>query len=290
MVSVITVNYNGWHDTCNLISSFKEHETYPYEFIVVDNASKGEDVQQISAEHPDVKLVCSPVNLGFAGGNNLGYTYAEGDYIFFLNNDMLIQEPILKILVNRLCDKAVGGVSPTIRYLMNKETVQYFGWKKLNPITLRSRTAVFDYNYPDKFLKTAETEVLHGGAMMVRRDVIEKVGTMSEVFFLFAEEYDWSCQITDAGYKLWYEAEAVVYHKGGATIKYDSPIRAYYLSRARLLFTRRHNKGMARFLSCFYLACVSMPKNVIVALCKRKWKVAGGLVRGTWRGLVDKKN
>lgn len=67
MVSIITVNYNGWRDTCDLVRSFKEHETYSYEFLVVDNASSGEDVERISALCPDVKLICNSTNLGLQG-------------------------------------------------------------------------------------------------------------------------------------------------------------------------------------------------------------------------------
>ena len=84
MVSIITVNYNGWKDTCELIASLKEHETLPYEVIVVDNASHGDDAERIAHAHPDVMVIRSKTNLGFAGGNNLGYRYAKGDYLFFV--------------------------------------------------------------------------------------------------------------------------------------------------------------------------------------------------------------
>ena len=83
MVSIITINYNGWQDTCELIASLKQFETYPYEVIVVDNASRGDDVERIRSMYPEVLVVCSDRNLGFAGGNNWGYNYAQGDYILF---------------------------------------------------------------------------------------------------------------------------------------------------------------------------------------------------------------
>lgn len=102
MVSIITVNYNGWKDTCDLIASLKQFETYPYEVIVVDNASCGDDVKQIRLAYPDVIVLSSERNLGFAGGNNLGYQYAKGDYIFFLNNDMVVKEPMLAPMVAKL--------------------------------------------------------------------------------------------------------------------------------------------------------------------------------------------
>ena len=89
MVSIITINYNGWKDTCELIASLNQFEEYPYEIIVVDNASKGDDVKLIKATCPDAIVVSSDKNLGFAGGNNLGYQYAKGDYIFFLNLSLI---------------------------------------------------------------------------------------------------------------------------------------------------------------------------------------------------------
>ena len=96
MVSIITVNYNGWRDTCELIESFKQHETYPdYEFIIVDNASHGDDVEQLRNAYPDLKIIACDRNLGFAGGNNTGIRHASGEYLFFLNNDTLIKAPVL---------------------------------------------------------------------------------------------------------------------------------------------------------------------------------------------------
>lgn len=291
MVSIITINYNGWRDTCELINSFKVHETFPYEFIVVDNASEGDDIELISTLCPAAKLISSTCNLGFAGGNNLGYTYAEGEYIFFLNNDMLIETPVLEELVKCLQKRFVAGVSPTVRYLRDKKSVQYFGCGKLSPITLKFTTKAFDYSNPEKCLISGETDVMYGGAMMVRRDVIEKVGKMTEVYFLFAEEFDWSYHITESGYKLWYEADTVIYHKGGGTISYNSPLRAYYMSRARLLFTRRNSSNsLVKSLSCLYLSVISMPKNFCRALLRKNWHCALALLRGTWHGLVDNKN
>lgn len=101
MVSIITVNYNGLADTCEMIASFRKHETHPYEIIVVDNGSRMPEADEIKLRHPEVKVVQN-TNTGFAGGNNAGLTVAEGNYLFFLNNDTIIKEPILETLIHRL--------------------------------------------------------------------------------------------------------------------------------------------------------------------------------------------
>ena len=101
-VSIITVNYNGLNDTCALI------DTIPFdddlEVIVVDNASKEDEASIIEKRYPKVKIIHSKENLGFAGGNNLGIKAARGKYIFFINNDTILNPPPSAInhLINRL--------------------------------------------------------------------------------------------------------------------------------------------------------------------------------------------
>lgn len=82
LVSIITVNCNGWQDTCELIVSLKQYETYPYELIVVDNGSSGDDAARIAKAFPEAKVLRSENNLGFAAGNNLGCRHAQGEYFF----------------------------------------------------------------------------------------------------------------------------------------------------------------------------------------------------------------
>ena len=96
VVSIITINYNGMRDTCELIDSLAENEVYPYEVIVVDNASRNDEASKLQKRYVDIRVVSSPVNLGFAGGNNLGYSFVESDYVLFLNNDIIITELLIK--------------------------------------------------------------------------------------------------------------------------------------------------------------------------------------------------
>lgn len=288
MVSIITVNYNGWQDTCELIASLQKHETYPYEIIVVDNASKGDDVAQIRYSFPDITVISSPKNLGFAGGNNLGYAYAKGEYLFFLNNDMIVKTAMLQPMVRCLEDKRNGGVSPCIVSLYHPEEVKYYGYKELSAVTLRHTTEPYDASRKKDFLVPKETEVLHGGAMMVRRDVIDCVGRMAEVFFLFFEEFDWSKRIRKGGYKLYYEPASVVYHKESKTIKPQTPLREYYLARSRMIFARRNCQGIDKYLSCLYQLLFALPKKLVTYSFKRKFGLAKAVWSGVWNGLFCK--
>lgn len=283
MVSIITINYNGWQDTCELIASLKQYEDYPYEVIVVDNASRGEDVQRLRVACPDVRIITSEDNLGFAGGNNLGYRYAGGEYIFFLNNDMVIKSPVLLPLVRRLEEGAWAGVSPCILFLHDSQRIQYYGYREMSPITLKHVTRGFDAACRSDFLQPGETEVLHGGAMMVRRDVIERIGTMTEAYFLFFEEFDWSRRIREAGYRLFYEPASVVYHKESMTIKPQTSVREYYLTRARMIYARRNCRGIDKLLACLYQLALAVPKKTFSHLLKGRID----LVKSAWKGVLS---
>ena len=286
MVSIITINYNGWQDTCELIASLKQFETYPYEVIVVDNASRGDDVERIRSMYPEVLVVCSDRNLGFAGGNNWGYNYAQGDYILFLNNDMVLKQAMLRPMVERLSDKRIGGVSPGIYYLRKPDRMQYYGYRDMTSITLKHTTEPFDFSRKEEFLQPKETEVLHGGAMMVRRDVINRVGKMTEVYFLFYEEFDWSRRIREAGYILYYEPMSIVFHKESMSIPSATPFREYYMARSRVIFARRNNKGWRRLLSCSYLLFLVMPKKGMIFVQKKRMDLLRATFQGTCSGLL----
>lgn len=286
-VSIITVNFNGFGDTCELIESLKKYETYPYEIIVVDNASRENEAENLQKRYPDICVVRSPSNLGFAGGNNLGYPFAGGEYVLFLNNDILIDKPFLQKLVDRLEAGFVGLVSPKIKYEENRERIQFAGFTSLSSITLRNRiigTGEIDRGQYDHAIITP---YVHGAAMMGKKEVIDRIGLMPELYFLFYEELDWSVQFRKAGYTLWCEPAAVVYHKECMTAKRGSSLRLYYMTRSRLLFARRNLDGLAKSLSCLYLSTVPLLKNSLSHLLHLEWVHLAALWKGTWRGLTD---
>ena len=99
-LSIITVNYNGLKDTCELIDSIPFNNDL--EVIVIDNASKEDEASNISEKYTQVKVIRSDNNLGFAGGNNLGIKAAKGKYILLINNDTYFKEFNINSLIKRL--------------------------------------------------------------------------------------------------------------------------------------------------------------------------------------------
>jgi len=287
MVSIITVNYNGLIDTCELIESFRKYETYPYEFIVVDNGSELPEGDEIQKRYPEIKVVHN-INNGFAGGNNAGLNMSHGDYLFFINNDTFIKKPILEVLVKRLCVPENGGVSPMLKYSHSPDIIQYAGFTPFTPVTLRNAAIGFHEKDQPNYHIPCKTASLHGAAMMVRRDVLQRVGPMAEIYFLFYEEFDWSAAIHRAGYKLWYEPGAVVYHKEGMTASKGSAMREFYLSRARILYVRRNLKGINKYLSLFYHILLAAPKKSISYFINGEVKLSAIVIWGTLKGLFKR--
>ncbi len=271
LVSIITINYKQSAVTNELLRSLTTVKAPAFEVIVVDNASGNGDHKKIDAGYPFVKLVVSDKNLGFAGGNNLGYQYAEGDFILLLNNDTEVEPGFLTPMVDLLAgDPTIGAVSPKIRYFYHPEIIQYAGFSPMNKLTLRMHAWGFKEKDDGQHNEIKQTDFAHGCAMMVPRRVIEHVGVMCDDYFLYYEEHDWSTRIRNAGYRIMYQPESLVLHKESISVQKDSPLKTYYINRNRIFYMRRNIKGISRWIAAIYLVFISIPKNLLSHLLSGK--------------------
>ncbi|MBD3590370.1 glycosyltransferase family 2 protein [Bacteroides sp. GM023] len=286
-ISFITVCYNGFKDTCGLIESLHKHlQSVSYEIIVVDNASHEDEAAKIQKLYPTVIAIRSDVNGGFSGGNNIGIRAAKGKYLFLINNDTYIESDEMPSLIERLESRPdIGGVSPKIRFAFPPQHIQFAGFTPLSQITLRNTMLGFDCPDDGSHDTPHPTPYLHGAAMMIKREVIEKAGMMPEIFFLYYEELDWSTSMTRAGYELWYEPRCTVFHKESQSTGQLSKLRTYYLTRNRLLYARRNLKGTDRFLSVLYQSTVAAGKNSLTYALKGRFDLFFAVYCGVNRGL-----
>ena len=281
-LSIITINYNGLKDTCELLETLPL-EDESMEVIVVDNASREDEATVIEKRYPQVKVVRSPQNLGFAGGNNLGIQAAHGKYLFFINNDTLLrhQTSDIRLLVSRLeSDAKIGAVCPKIRFTWGNNPIQYAGYTPLSRITLRNRSIGFGEEDKGQYDTAHKTPYAHGAAMLVKREAIDKAGMMPECYFLYYEELDWSLMIRRAGFDIWYEPACTIYHKESQATGQQSPLRTYYITRNRLLFVQRNGQGWSKFLSYVYLIGLVAPKDIFKYLVHRRTDLAKATLRG----------
>ncbi len=286
--SIITINYNGVNDTCGLIETLPLDDT-SIEVIVVDNASQNDEATLIEQRYPQVKVIRSTQNLGFARGNNLGIQAAQGKYLFFLNNDTLLKgegleinsERFLQPLIDRLeSSKKIGMVCPKIRFSWGSHPIQYAGYTPLSRITMRNRSIGFGETDNGQYNTAHPTPYAHGAAMMVKREVIDKAGMMPECYFLYYEELDWSMMIRRTGYDIWYEPATTVLHKESQSTGQSSPLRTYYITRNRLLFVRRNNKDLSRYLSYVYLIGIVAVKDILKFTVQRRLDLAQATMKG----------
>lgn len=281
-LSIITINYNGLKDTCELLDTLPLEDN-SLEVIVVDNASKEDEASIIEQRYPTVTVIRSPQNFGFAGGNNLGIKAAHGEYLFFLNNDTVLrhQTSDIRPLIDRLesSDK-IGAVCPKIRFSWEHHPIQYAGYTPLSPITMRNHAIGFGEDDHGQYDTPYPTPYAHGAAMMVKREVIDKAGFMPECYFLYYEELDWSMMIRRAGYDIWYEPACTIYHKESQTTGQASALRTYYVTRNRLLFVRRNNRSLTRYVTYLYLIIVVAGKDLLKHLLQRRTDLAKATIRG----------
>lgn len=285
ILSIITINYNGQKDTCELIGTLPL-EDKSIEVIVVDNASAQDEATIIEERYPQVKIIRSKKNLGFAGGNNLGIKAAKGKYLFFLNNDTLLkpQTSDIRSLISRLeTSPKIGMVCPKIRFTWGNQLIQFAGYTPLTPITMRNKAIGCGEVDHGQFDTPHLTPYAHGAAMMIKREVIEKAGLLPECYFLYYEELDWSMMIRRVGYDIWYEPACTVFHKESQTTGQNSPLRTYYITRNRLLFALRNQLGRAKYITYLYLIGLVAIRDILKYIFQRRWN----LVRATIRGVVS---
>lgn len=261
-LSIITVNYNGLNDTCALIDSITFNEDM--EVIVVDNGSTENEASILQERYPNVKVIRSGKNLGFAGGNNIGIKAAKGKYIFLVNNDTVFKEYNPQVLIHRLeSSPKIGTVCPKIRFAWENNPIQYAGYTPLSPITIRNRAIGYGEEDKGQYETSHQTPYAHGAAMMFKREIIDKVGLMPECYFLYYEELDWSMIMTRSGYEIWYEPACTIYHKESQSTGLNSPLRTYYITRNRILLVKRNWSGVIKFLSFAYLVFIVGIRDII---------------------------
>jgi|TARA_R110000737_G_scaffold322230_1_gene334519 GT2 family glycosyltransferase len=264
MVSIISVNYDQPEVTCEMLESLR-HVTYPnFETLIVDNGSPTTSPDIIKEKYPEVQLIISEKNLGFAGGNNIALKQAKGEYVLLLNNDTEVRPNFLDSLVELMeSNKKIGIVSSKILYFYEDNIIQYAGTSPINPITSRGRHYGNKEIDNGQFDKVTETFYPHGACMMVRKSVLEELGLLYEGYFLYYEEYDFTERVRQAGYKIYFQPNSSILHKESISTGKNSTLKTYYMNRNRLLFLRRNVEGITFYLAMTYFFLISFPKNTI---------------------------
>ena len=234
-----------------------------YEIIVVDNASTDSSAATILRRFPEVRLIANDFNRGFAAANNQAIAVSQGRFLFFLNPDTLVRQNAITELMRFLNRYPRVGVA-TGKLINPDGSLQHSAFhfpslwmelldhfpfsQRLVNSALNGRYSRLDYRRP--------FEIDHplGACMMVRREVVGRVGAFSEDFFLYCEEIDWCMRIKQDGWRIFYLPQAVVVHYGGQSTRQEPERSFLELWRSRLILFRKHYNPFYRVLAKLIMA------------------------------------
>lgn len=216
LVSVIIVNWNGLHFLKDCLPHLYKSSYKNFEVILVDNGSKDGSIEFVKKNYHNIIIVQNSVNKGFAEANNQGYKKAKGEFILLLNNDTKVSRNFMEPLIHALQnDKWLGGVQSKILSMDNP--------KLLDSVAsfFTSTGMLYHYGYHQKdskkYSKRIYTYTAKGACLMLKREVVEKVGLFDSRFFAYFEESDLCHRIWLSGYKVEYIPESIIHHKIGGT-------------------------------------------------------------------------
>lgn len=243
-VFIIILNWNGWPDTRECLTSLEKINYQNFEVVLIDNASK-DDYRPATADYRfKITTIYNKENLGFAGANNQGIKIAleqEADYILLLNNDTVVEPDFLsKLIETAEKNKKIGIAGPIIYFWNKPEKIQFAGGK-MNWLKTKGEHLV-KINAPQPPLKLRGgagefcfVDYITGCCLLIKREVVEKIGLLSEDYFLYYEDADWCLRAKKAGYERVLAREGKIYHKQSASTGEFSYPYIYYHSRNGLL-------------------------------------------------------
>lgn len=252
-LSVVIVNYNVQHflEQC-LHSVFKALAELDGEVWVVDNNSVDGSVDMVREKFPQVNLIASKENLGFSKGNNLAIENAKGKYVLLLNPDTLVEEDTFAKVVSFMdAHPKAGGLGvkmvdgkgsflPESKRSLPTPTVAFYKIFGLSTLFPKSkRFGRYHCGHLDKN-ETHEVEILSGAFMLMRKEVLDKIGLLDESFFMYGEDIDLSYRIIKGGYKNYYFADTRIIHYKGESTKKSSVNYVFVFYNAMIIFAKKH--------------------------------------------------
>lgn len=256
-VGIVLVNYNGKIYNENCIESIKKSTHENYNIYVVDNDSKDNSVALLQEKFKDeLTIIRNCENLGFSVANNIAIKRAleeECSYILLINNDTIVEESMIQKMLETALINSESIVCPKIYYYDDKKIIWSAGgtinWYKGLPVQYG-----IDEKEENQYSTTKKIEFATGCCILIPKIVIDKVGMLSDEYFLYYEDTDYSVKVINGGFDIMYSPEAKMYHKVSATTGGNkSRLSIYYMTRNRLIFNKKYNKKYLASNIYFYL-------------------------------------
>jgi len=253
MVSIIIVNYNAERFLRGCIESiYTETKDIPFDIWVVDNNSQDNSIAIIKQYYPKVNVIENRTNIGFAKANNMALSKSKTDYFLLLNPDTVVRDNAIEKVVKFMDRNPEVGIvgcrvlnqDGTLQLACRRSIptphVSFFrltGLSKLFPHSKIMAKYNLTYLDPDK---PHEVDAVSGAFLMIRRKVIDNIGTLDERFFMYGEELDWCLRTKTAGWTVMYYPDAEIIHYKGECSKSNSRKATFEFYRSMYLFHKKH--------------------------------------------------
>lgn len=273
-LSIIIVNYNTREMLRACLQTLPEAtQGLQYETFVVDNASRDGSAEMVASAFPHVHLTANAYNAGFPRANNQALRRAIGRYLLLLNPDTECHPGALTCLVRYLdTHPDVGAVGPQLRN--SDGSLQHNGrlfpspWRDFLAVTglWRLHPAAFEQRIEfgrSDFAREAEVDFVMGACLMVRREAMEKVGPLSEDFFMFYEEVEWCWRIKRAGFRVMYVPAAQVTHHHMGSVRQHVWAMSNHLLLSGIIYYRKTGTPLHQ-LAFLPTVLIGLAKNALV--------------------------
>ena len=240
-VFVIILHYGNIELTKKCINSLSKNDDNFEKILLINNDKNITLIPSIfHLSSKELHVINNKKNLGFSAGVNVGIKYAleeNIDAIFLLNNDTKIDKPLLQRLMPILySDKSIGVVSPAIQFSRNRKTVFDIGGKINKFFWKTSHDEVFSLK--KSYLR--DVDYVSGAAMLIKKEVFNKIGFFDNHFFLYYEDVDFCLRARRQGFRIIVEPRLKIYHSLSKTIGKVSSLAIYHQTRSALIFGRKH--------------------------------------------------
>lgn len=276
--SVVIVNYNGRRFLDRCLDALAAQEVPGgFEVIVVDNASSDGSADHLRSRHPGVRVVEPGVNLGFAGGNNAGIREARGRHLVLLNNDTRVRPGWLRALVAAAdAGPGHGAIASKSLFMDPPGTIQNAGSLLLSDLSGADR----GFREPDagQYDRAEEVFGACGNGCLLRREMLDDVGTFDERFFMYYEDTDLAWRMRLRGWTVLYEPAAVLDHVHAGSSGEWSPFFTFQVDRNRLFLVLR-NAAPALVVRVFWRFAALSARNAARTLLGRLIRPPAALER-----------
>lgn len=282
-VIIILLNWNRWKYTLECLESLESLNYPDFDVVVVDNGSEDGSQSQLEAARPDLTLLQTGVNLGYAGGNNAGIKYAlehGADYVWVLNNDTLVNSNTLSALVEAACSRSRVGIVGSVSMFCANGSV-------------REATTSASQRRGERYVPVSCTkpaahsidqiqfvDVVAGASVLLDIRMLREIGVFDERFFHYFEDVELCERARKAGWAVAYACRSRVKHAFGTSLSTSSAQARYYYVRNWLLFSRwSRGLGLRDMLIRDPVLTVGRLTGVL-RLKRLEWKIAAGGMLG----------